>query len=355
MHVERQVVTASGNLRVQYLRDREHGIRRIALQDTKNPSNSVVLTDYKKNVWAVVSPDDQWVALNSRGTEAGAQLYHRVSATPLKYEVPADLRTAGGSFQDVVWQSYLSDTQQGANTDRRGVTIDATAWAPDSHKLVVAVSPMATEGDTAPPMPWSCTYDVTTKQVEPVPEVADNSPNEPQNTTPDDQAKASPNETAAADAANQNAPATETYEQSTTAADDSEMEGERFPATRQQVITVPDVNELPLSDIRYAINEMFARHGANFHDADLKKNFSQFSWYHPREGVSFEDVEQDFSDIERQNIAVLRRCRDAKIAAAHRVRSHAVKGEKVEEESEGHRFWRNVLQDVQDQLNNQQP
>ncbi len=349
MHVERQVVTASGNLRVQYLRDREHGVRQIALQDVKNPSNSAVLTDYKKNVWAVVSPDDQWVALNSRGLEAGAQLYHRISASPLKYEVPQELRASGGSFQDVVWQSYLADTQQDANTDRRGVTIDATAWAPDSHKLTVSVAPMATDGDTAPPMPWTCTYDVMTKQVEPVPEVADNSPNEQQNAAPDDQASPQPNDTAAPAASDQNAPATETYDQSAKTADESEMDGERFPATRQQVITVPDVNELPLSDIRYAINEMFARHGANFHDADLKKTFQQFSWYHPREGVSFEDVEQDFSDIERQDLAVLRRCRDAKIAAAHRGRSH----EPVEEESAGHRFWRNVLQNMRDQNDNQ--
>src|SRR5262245_32410110 len=33
MHVERQVLSPSGKLRIQYLRDRQHGIREIALQD----------------------------------------------------------------------------------------------------------------------------------------------------------------------------------------------------------------------------------------------------------------------------------------------------------------------------------
>ena len=61
----------------------------------------------------ILSPNDDWLVLNTRdGVEGGAQLYHRVSAAPLKYEVPAELRGPGSALQDVVWQTYLNDTQQ---------------------------------------------------------------------------------------------------------------------------------------------------------------------------------------------------------------------------------------------------
>jgi hypothetical protein len=343
MRVERQTLTASGNLRVAYMRDREKGIRQIALQEVKNPSNSAVLTQYKKNAWAVVSPDDEWVAINTRsGAERGAQLYHRVSSAPLKYEVPAELRATGHELQDVVWQSYLQDTHPEGTPDRRDITVDATNWEPDSHKLTVSVAPIATKDDTAPPIPWTCTYDVSTRQVEPVNDVAEAPPG-------DQPAEASPNEST--DAASDQVSAAEATNEAPQTDESTEMEGEKFPATREQSITVEDVNELELSDIRYAINEMFARHGVTFHDADLRKTFSQFSWYQPREGVGFEDVEKELSDLEKENLSVLRRCRDAKIAASHRSRPKAIKGEQVEEESEGHRFLRNVLDDVANKIN----
>src|SRR5207253_9586708 len=110
--------------------------------------------------------------------------------------------------------------------------------------------------------------------------------------------------------------------------------GERFTATREEPITIADGNELELSDIRYAINEMLARHGANFKDAKTKKTFSTFSWYQPRTDVSVDAVEKEFSDLEKQNIAVLRRCRDAKVAAARRPERRAVTGEPVESDGE---------------------
>ena len=343
MRVERQTLTPSGNLRVAYMRDRQKGVRQIALQEVKDPSNSALLTQYKKNAWAVVSPDDEWVAVNTRsGAERGAQLYHRVSSAPLKYQVPEELRGTGHELQDVVWQSYLQDTQPEGTPDRGGITIDATNWEPDSHKLTVSVAPIATKDDTAPPVPWTCTYDVSTRQVEPVNDAAEApASDQPAEASPNESTETATNQVSAAEATN-DAPQTD---------ESTEMEGEKFPATREQSITVEDVNELDLSDIRYAINEMFARHGVTFHDADLRKIFSQFSWYKPREGVGFEDVEKELSDLEKGNLAVLRRCRDAKIAASHRSRPKAIKGQPVEEESEGHRFLRNVLDDVANKLN----
>src|SRR5206468_6078994 len=125
---------------------RQKGLRQIALQDAHSPANTTVLAQYKRNAWVVISPDDEWIVLNNRdGAEGGAQLYHRVSAAPLKYEVPEELRGNDAGLQDVVWQTYLDATQQDPNTDRSRVTIDGIAWEPDSHRVTLSVAPIATK------------------------------------------------------------------------------------------------------------------------------------------------------------------------------------------------------------------
>jgi hypothetical protein len=134
------------------------------------------------------------------------------------------------------------------------------------------------------------------------------------------------------------------------AEESSDLEGEKFPATREEPITTADANELELSDIRYAINEMLARHGANFKDARLRETFAGFSWYQPRTDLSLEEIENEFSDVEKHNIAVLRRCRDAKIAAARRQERKPIRGEPVEE-PDAQRALRDLLQGVSDALN----
>jgi len=55
--------------------------------------------------------------------------------------------------------------------------------------------------------------------------------------------------------------------------------------------------------------------------------------------------------VEKKNIAILRRCRDAKIAAARRPERRAIRGESVEE-PDGARALRDVLQGVSDALGN---
>ena len=328
------------------MRDRQKGIRQIALQDARNPANTAVLAQYKRNAWVVVSPNDEWIVLNSRdGAESGAQLYHRVGTAPLKYEVPEGLRGNGGALQDVVWKSYLGDTQQPDDTDRGRVTIDGIAWEADSHKISLSVAPIPTKDDAALPEPWTCTYDVTTKQIEPPPAVAGGAADESGNGAPNESADAQTGTVAAGDETGASPSADES----------TDMEGEKFPATREQPITIEDANELELSDIRYAINEMLARHGANFHDAKIKKTFSEFSWYQPRTDVSLEAVEAEFSDVEKHNIAVLKRCRDAKVAAARRPERRAIRGEPVDEESEGQRALRGLLQGVSDAVNGTNP
>lgn len=244
------------------------------------------------------------------------------------------MRSAGGGLQDVVWQSYLGETEQDPNTDRSHVTIDGIAWEPDSHRVTLSVAPIASKNDTVLPEPWACIYDVTTKQIEPQMGMAEGA----ENAAPNESAEA-PSEMTGLQDGEAAAPAEES----------PELEGEQFPATREEQITVADANELELSDIRYAINEMLARHDANFKDARTRAAFAGFPWYQPRTDLSLEEIENEFSDVEKHNIAVLRRCRDAKTAAARRPERKAIRGEPVDE-PDGQRTMRGILQGVSDAL-----
>jgi hypothetical protein len=128
-------------------------------------------------------------------------------------------------------------------------------------------------------------------------------------------------------------------------AETAEWPGEKFPATRLDELAVPDVNESSVIDINYAINEMFARHGAVFKDKEVIKEFTELPWYQPRPGVTLNQIETEFSDLEKQNLKVLRRCRDAKLAAARR-KPRAVRGERIREESTEEQIIRGILHGV---------
>ena len=327
------------------LRDRQKRIRQVALQDVHNPANTAVIAQYKRNAWLVVSPNDEWIVLNSRdGSESGAQLYHRTSNSPLKYEVPEKLRlVTGAGYTMRSGRVILAPPNKPADTNRGRVTIDGIAWEPDSHKISLSVAPIPAKDDPALPEPWTCNYDVTTKQIV----LATTCGGRPSRKNP-----------RAAPLTNRTRPRRQrTKPKAAAPAEEStEFEGEKFPATREEPITVADANELELSDIRYAINEMLARHGATFHDASVKKTFSAFSWYQPRTDISSDEIEKsEFSDVEKHNIAALRRARDAKVAATHRPQPHAIRGEPVHEESEGERAMRNLLQGVSDAVNGSHP
>ena len=306
----------------------------------------------KRSAWVLVSPNDEWIALDERSDPqgGGVRLYRRHSADGVHYE-PSENAVNTPSLQDSVWHAYLEATENDPNTPREGVTIDATNWGSDSEKLGLSVAFVRSAGQTDLPEPWSCTYDVVSNQIEPSPSTEGSDNTAAENST----ASPAPN-----DAANQNAvpqneiPQGENVENAS--ADASEMDtqfpGEKFPATRQDTLTVPDVNESSLSEISYAINEMYARRGFEFHDKKVAKEFAQFSWYQPRAGITRDEIESEFSDVEKQNLKVLARCRDAKVAATHRHRQSG-HNQPVEEESLGNRFLRDVLQGVSDGLQNQ--
>lgn len=87
--------------------------------------------------------------------------------------------------------------------------------------------------------------------------------------------------------------------------------GERFPETRTVHLSLQDLQKLSADDLRYAINEMFARYGADFPKEEVKRQFSRFSWYRPRTGLGFDEIENRFfSDLERENLKRLGEARE---------------------------------------------
>jgi hypothetical protein len=95
--------------------------------------------------------------------------------------------------------------------------------------------------------------------------------------------------------------------------DQRPLNGERYPQTRQHLLTMDDVKGMSLEQIRYAINEVYARYGAMFPNAPhIQRQFQKFEWYHPNPGVTFEEIDRLMSDTERQNVKLLAKCRELK-------------------------------------------
>jgi len=87
--------------------------------------------------------------------------------------------------------------------------------------------------------------------------------------------------------------------------DSSGLPGEKFPETRLRQLTPADVQNWTLAKVRYALNEMYARHGLTFKDKDIQKQFSQFKWYRPAPAISSSDIETGFTEIEGANKLLL--------------------------------------------------
>lgn len=89
--------------------------------------------------------------------------------------------------------------------------------------------------------------------------------------------------------------------------------GEKYPHTRLLLLTPADVSRMSHDELRYAINEMFARHGADFRTREIKQHFERFPWYRSRPGLTYDQIEAGFSNLEKENLKVLGAARDAQV------------------------------------------
>lgn len=81
--------------------------------------------------------------------------------------------------------------------------------------------------------------------------------------------------------------------------------GERFPQTRMRELRQEEVSQMSMRDVQFAINEMYARHGAWFGKEEVRKDFEKFIWYRPRQDLSFNEIGSRFSTIEAANLKSL--------------------------------------------------
>ena len=84
-----------------------------------------------------------------------------------------------------------------------------------------------------------------------------------------------------------------------------------FSNSSDELIDEADIQSLSDDELRYAINELYARHGYSFNDEELKKYYEKYDWYHP--SIAPEDFSTDmFNDVERENIETMQRERDSR-------------------------------------------
>jgi hypothetical protein len=93
----------------------------------------------------------------------------------------------------------------------------------------------------------------------------------------------------------------------------SPLEGERYPQTRLRLLTPDDVKGMSVPQLRYALNEVYARYGACFpKNPEIQQQFQKFSWYHPNPSITFSDIDQSMSETEKENVKLLGEYRNAR-------------------------------------------
>jgi hypothetical protein len=91
--------------------------------------------------------------------------------------------------------------------------------------------------------------------------------------------------------------------------------GEKYPQTRTRVLSPSEVADMNTAERRYAINEIYARHGLLFGDMALRRQFLKFNWYKPQPGQSMASTRAKFTRIERQNIERMGLARELEMAS----------------------------------------
>lgn len=90
-----------------------------------------------------------------------------------------------------------------------------------------------------------------------------------------------------------------------TSTNESAYPGEHFPETRQRKFSAAELKDWEFKKVRYAINEIFARKGAEFKTDSIRQQFETMSWYQPASGRSPQSMTSLLSEIEKHNLKLL--------------------------------------------------
>jgi hypothetical protein len=98
-----------------------------------------------------------------------------------------------------------------------------------------------------------------------------------------------------------------------------------------------EVATWPGENVRYAINELYARRGYDFNDnAEQRRLFAKMPWYRPHLG-SMDEIEKVFSGVEKHNIDLLAKYRSAK--SSQRRQAKASRAERSGTPGPGQQIW----------------
>jgi serine/threonine protein kinase len=89
---------------------------------------------------------------------------------------------------------------------------------------------------------------------------------------------------------------------------------EQFPETRNRLLTQNEVRSWSDAQLRYAINELYARGGYDFQNAEIKAYFAGFAWYRQRlvPGRTQPAAAAQLSRLEYTNLELLQKIRDSR-------------------------------------------
>ena len=94
--------------------------------------------------------------------------------------------------------------------------------------------------------------------------------------------------------------------------DESKWEdGIVFSDSSEREISLDEIEKSSDEDIKYAINELYARHGYIFKDEELLAYYEKYDWYEP--SINPDDFSMDFfNDVEKVNVEKLQKERDSR-------------------------------------------
>lgn len=91
--------------------------------------------------------------------------------------------------------------------------------------------------------------------------------------------------------------------------EETEDDGIIFPDSSKTSISSEEIAELSDEELRYAINEIYARKGYIFKDDQLRAHYEQYDWYEKK--VKADQFSMDmFSEVERKNVEAMQKERD---------------------------------------------
>lgn len=83
-----------------------------------------------------------------------------------------------------------------------------------------------------------------------------------------------------------------------------------FPDSDKKYLTEDEVLRVDADKLKIGRNEIFARHGYIFKSEDLKKHFSNTSWYKGTVKADKFNADKEFNDFEKKNVELIKRIED---------------------------------------------